>query len=187
MFGLTNQVYCFHNDWTIMEAMRPLLKPSMARETCADRWGQEQRLAFETSRTKIAEIIKGGIVSCTPGITPIEKIKANDGTVPRSQEPSSEKLGTTKDKMIAIEEGTKLLKEMTSGVTKFNSPEGKTTKQGDDTGPREETPGPREETPGPREEPPRPRELPRGLPGAAELPHNLIEVTARLDALALFD
>ena len=38
----------------------------------------------------------------------IDNVKVNDGTVPRSQEPSSEKLRTVKDKMIAIKEGTNI-------------------------------------------------------------------------------
>ena len=50
-FGLTNHVDCFHSDWSIIEAMWPLLKPAKAGEKWADRWGQEQRLAFERSRT----------------------------------------------------------------------------------------------------------------------------------------
>ena len=40
--GLTNQVGCFHNNWSMMESLRPLLKPAKAREKWADRWGQEQ-------------------------------------------------------------------------------------------------------------------------------------------------
>ena len=46
-FGLSNQVDCFHSDWSIMEPMQPLLKPAKAGEKWAERWGQEQRQAFD--------------------------------------------------------------------------------------------------------------------------------------------
>ena len=68
-FGLTNQVNCFHDDWSIMDPLRTLLKPAKTGEKWADRWGQEQRTAFEISRTKIAEKIKAGIYAFTPGLT----------------------------------------------------------------------------------------------------------------------
>ena len=68
-FGLTNQVDCFHSDWSIMESMCSLLKPAKAGEKWADRWGQKQCQAFEESRAKILAIIKGGIKSFTPGMT----------------------------------------------------------------------------------------------------------------------
>ena len=34
----------------MMEPLRPLLKPAKAGEEWADRWGPEQRSAFESSR-----------------------------------------------------------------------------------------------------------------------------------------
>ena len=68
-FGLTNQVDCFHNDWSIMEPLRQLLKPAKTGEKWADRWKQEQRTAFKNSRTKIVEKIKDGIYAFTPGLT----------------------------------------------------------------------------------------------------------------------
>ena len=68
-FGLTNQVDCFHDDGSIMEPLRPLLKPAKTGEKWAKRWGQEQRTAFENSRTKIMEKIKDGIYAFTPGLT----------------------------------------------------------------------------------------------------------------------
>ena len=68
-FGLTNQVNCFHNDWSIMEPLRLLLKPAKTGEKWADRWGQEQRTTFENSRTKIKEKTKDGIYAFTSGLT----------------------------------------------------------------------------------------------------------------------
>ena len=50
-----------------MAPMRLMLKLAIAREKWANRWGEERLLAFESSRTKIAAIIKGGIKSFTPG------------------------------------------------------------------------------------------------------------------------
>ena len=35
-FCLTSQVECFHSDWSIMEPMRPRLKPAKAIEKWAD-------------------------------------------------------------------------------------------------------------------------------------------------------
>ena len=68
-FGLTNQVNCFHNDWSIMEPLRLLLKPAKTGEKWADRWGQEQRTTFENSRTKIKEKTKDGVYAFTSGLT----------------------------------------------------------------------------------------------------------------------
>ena len=67
--GLTNLVNFFHSDWTITDPMRPLLKPAKAGGKWADQWWEEQRLAFKSSRAKIADIIKGRIKSFTPGMT----------------------------------------------------------------------------------------------------------------------
>ena len=52
-----------------MEAIRLLLKSAKDVEKWADHLGQEQRLSFENRRTKIAEVMKSGIKSFTPGIT----------------------------------------------------------------------------------------------------------------------
>ena len=41
-FGLTNQVDCFHKNWSMMEILRLLLKPAKAGEKWEDRWEQEQ-------------------------------------------------------------------------------------------------------------------------------------------------
>ena len=38
-FGLTKQVKCFHDDWSIMEPLRTLLKPAKTEEKWTDRWG----------------------------------------------------------------------------------------------------------------------------------------------------
>ena len=51
-----------------MLPMRPFFKPAKAGEKWADRWGQEQRLAFVSSRAMIAAIIKGRIKFFTPGM-----------------------------------------------------------------------------------------------------------------------
>ena len=71
LFGLTNQVDCFHNDHSIMEPLRMFLKPLGAGEKWGERWGEAQSAAFRASRDKILAKIKEGVKSFEPGRTTV--------------------------------------------------------------------------------------------------------------------